>query len=136
MIVEFQDLEDRVSPYNGSQYSDAAKVVELLESIAMSRPPSMCEIIGDNGVTLTVGVGGKIGCAQFAASNGMPPYLMAVNTSDKVVDAGALEFCVGGTATPIEHRYCIPIRMVKLIVIVFVESGNRGVAQTSLWMSG
>ena len=85
----------------------------------------MCELIGDNGFTLTVGVSNNLGCVQHAPGNGTPPYLMAVGSTETKLNSGDVEFVVGGTATPIDRRYCFPFERVKQIVTYFVETGKR-----------
>jgi Immunity protein Imm1 len=128
MKVIFQDLEDRDNPRNGETFASVSQVVDLLDELRCSRPPFMCELIGDNGFTLTVGLGGEIGCVQHAPSDGTPPYLMAVDSTKVEPNAGDMEFVVGGTATPIDRRYCLPFQSVNQIVAYFTETGDRSPA--------
>ncbi len=125
MMVEFQDLEDRTNPCNGERFASPSQVIALLDELNCSRPPFMCELIGDNGFTLTVGLGGDVGCVQHAPSDGTPPYLMAVGSTEVEPNVGDVEFVVGGTATPIDRRYCVPFETAKQIAAHFVETGNR-----------
>ena len=125
MKVQFQDLEDRGNPRNGESFASASQVVGLLDELRCSRPPFMCELIGANGFTLTVGLGGDIGFVQHAPSDGTPPYLMAISSTEVEPDAGDMEFLVGGTTTPIDRRYRLSFDEIKAIVVEFVVSGNR-----------
>jgi|YelNatPaOPRAMG01_1025707.scaffolds.fasta_scaffold75042_2 hypothetical protein len=125
MKVEFQDLEDRSNPHNGEGFTSVAQVVGLLNELRYSRPPFMCELRGDNGITLTVGLGIDIGCVQYAPSDGNPPYMMAVSPPEVKPYAGEMEFVVGGTATPIDGRYYLPFQNIEQIIAYFMETGGR-----------
>jgi hypothetical protein len=106
-------------------FTSASLLVRLLGELRRSRPPFMCELIGDNGFTLTVGLAGDIGCVQHGPSDGTPPYLMAVGSNPVEPNAGEVEFVVGGTATPIDRRYSVPFKTVEQITANFIETGQR-----------
>ena len=122
MSIRVQDLQNDNHPRNGMVLGDPAEVTELLKSLRASQPPTICELIGDNGYTLTVGVGPDFGCVQHAASDGLPPYLMAVSSA---ADDRPMEFVLGGTATPIDGKYRLPFETVANVVAEFVRSGQR-----------
>jgi len=128
MIIRFQDLEDRGNICNGESFANVSQIFDLLDKLRCSRPPFMCELIGDNGFTQTVGLGDDIGCVQHAPSDGTPPYWMAVGSIDVESNAGDMEFVVGGTVTPIACRYALPIQSLKQIVAYFMETGERSPA--------
>jgi hypothetical protein len=60
---------------------------------------ALSESRGENGYTLTVGVGPK-SCAQYALSNGELPYWVAVGTEVENERDEEVEFMAGGTALP------------------------------------
>lgn len=125
MKVQFQDLQDRGNPHNGESFTSPSQVAGLLEDLRCSRTTFMCQLVGDNGFTLTVGVEDDTGCVQHAPSDGTPPYLMAVGSTEMEQNGGDMEFVVGGTATPIDRRYRLAFSTIKEIVVEFVQSGNR-----------
>jgi hypothetical protein len=85
----------------------------------------MLELIGENGFTLTVGVSNDFGCVQHGSSDGLPPYLMAVELSGRRRMVEEIEFLVADTPTPIHGQYCIPIATVNEIVREFAATGKR-----------
>jgi hypothetical protein len=125
MKVKFQDLEELDNPRNGEHLASASQVVGLLDDLHSSRPPFMCELIGDNGFMLTVGIASEDGCVQYSPSDGNPPYYMAVGSPQLQANMGDVEFTVGGTATPIDRRYCLPFDRVKQIASYFTQTGDR-----------
>jgi hypothetical protein len=125
MNVRFQDLEEHDNPRNGERFADTHELVALLEQLRRSRSPFMCELVGDNGTTLTVGIGGDNGCVQHARGDGTPPYLMALMPPEGQSVLHEMEFLVGGTPTPIEGRYCLPFGKLAEIVAEFAASGKR-----------
>ena len=128
MNVQFQDLQENDNPRNGEGFADLYELLGLLDELRHSRPPFMCELVGDNGFTLTVGIGGESACIQHARSDGTPPYLMAVDPKPLGSTGEEKEFLVGGTATPIDGRYCLPFAKVKEVVAEFLASGSRSAA--------
>jgi len=128
MNVKFQDLEMDENPRNGEGFTSPEELLHLLDELGRSRPPFMCELIGDNGFTLTVGIGGDTGCVQHAPSDGTPPYMMAVDPTEQGSTVDEMEFVVGGTATPIDGKYCLPFATVKKVVADFAASGSQSAA--------
>src|ERR1700719_2693002 len=77
MIVSFFDVQDGTNPLNGSTYADSSSLLDCLRLLS-SRPPFFCEIEGEDGFKLLVGIGGKWSCIQHSAVDGSPPYLIAL----------------------------------------------------------
>lgn len=123
MKVQFKDLDDLTNPMHGETLTNANEVRALLDQLH-SRTPFMCELVGVNGYMLTVGIGGDRGCVQYSPSDGTPPYLMAVSPAEPEPNIEEMEFVVGGTATPIDARYCFAFELVKDIAADFVEQGE------------
>lgn len=123
MNVEFHDREEQHNPHNGQSFSSTDELVALMHKLC-TRPPFFCELIGDNGYNLMVGIGGNVGCAQYGASDGTPPYLMAMAFSGNESEGEYKEFLTGGTLTPVEQRYCIPFNTVSEIIVDFVRFGR------------
>jgi hypothetical protein len=83
----------------------AAEVLNLLKSLR-NRTPFFCELVGENGYNLLIGLGGDIGCAQYSGGDGEVRYLMAV--AKEVPDTAAYtEILTGNTPTPVPGRYCL-----------------------------
>ena len=123
MNVQFFDREDTSSRANGEILADAESLSKLIESLRV-REPFLCELLGENGYNLLIGIGGDIGCAQYSASNGSPPYLMAT-MCQQPGDRACAKFLAGGTLTPIQSRFCLPFDAVKRIAATFLETGFR-----------
>ena len=121
MTVRFQDLQDADNPRNGKIILLTEDLSALLDELNLSRPPFMCELADDNGSTLTVGVGGTIGCVQHGRSDGTVPYLMATENKPQTIVEQDAEFLVGGTLTPIEGKYCLPFDRVKEVIVEFAS---------------
>lgn len=122
MRVQFRDLEDPDNPRNGQRTESGAEVLAWLDGMR-SRPPFLAELAGDHGFRLDVGIGGDVGCVQHSRSDGLPPYMMALNP--EVPRTEAIEFLAGGTPTPIDGRFCLSFPIIKAIVGDFVQSGER-----------
>ena len=56
MNVRFVDLEDQHNPLSGTDLTSASDVIGLLDVLRASRSPFMCDLIGENGFKLTVGL--------------------------------------------------------------------------------
>jgi Immunity protein Imm1 len=119
--VRFFDRQDDANPHNGSLAGDGPEVLALLDA-HRHRTPFFSELVGSDGFNLLVGLGGPTGCVQHSAASGAPPYLMAVRRAPDSAAPGA-EFLMGGTATPIAARFCLPFDTVQEIVAYFVETG-------------
>jgi hypothetical protein len=125
MILTFLDMQDRKNPRNRTPVNDQRELVEVLDSL-QSRRPFFCQLRGESGATLDIGVG-EPGCVQHTPSDINPPYLMAVSPGQEYGD-GHFEFLAGGTPTPVAARYCLPFSLVKKIVMEFQETGLRSSA--------
>jgi hypothetical protein len=122
MSVTFFDREDDANYLNGTIIRDRNRLFQILEDLR-SREPFVCELVGDNGYCLHVGVG-EYGNVQHSRLDGDPPYLMAVNRSSEGEVDEYIEFLLGGTGTPISKRYCMPFDSVLEIVGYFFETGR------------
>jgi hypothetical protein len=123
MKVTFQDQQEPANVASGRVFSTAAEVAQLFESLK-GRPAFMFELIGENGHSLTIGYCDSVGAVQHAASDGRPPYLMAVN-EESLDDEAVVEFLAGGTPTPIPGRFCLPVPRVSTIAQEFIATGQR-----------
>jgi hypothetical protein len=123
MIVTFFDRQDKANPDNGLMYSDAKPLLEHLNRLS-SRPAFLCELEGENGFKLLVGVHRKWSCIQHSRTGGAPPYLMAV-PKESQSDARDMEFLIGNTQTPISRRHILRLELAREVISVFVQMGER-----------
>lgn len=123
MTTEFYDRHDDQNPANGTAINDRNHLLGIIDSFA-ERPPFFCELVGENGCNLLLGVGGPIGCAQFSRQDGSTPYLMATTSASKGKNE-AVDFLIGDTPTPVPGRYCLPFALVREIAFYFQETGGR-----------
>lgn len=128
MIAKFYDRQDASNPFNGSLVASQRDVEAILDGIE-NREPFFCELVGDNGYSLLVGVGSQSGCVQYSRNDGTPPYFMArlnrfqADRSESTQDY--VEFLIADTMSPIPTRYCLPMDSVKSISAHFCETGER-----------
>ena len=120
MNLEFQDLEDRSNPANGTMVR-AILDLRALFANARDRRPFFFTLTNADG-ELTIGFASEIGCIQHSNPKGDPPYMMAVSPESK---DGFVEFLAGGTATPVPKRYCLTADSVIELVAEFLESGRK-----------
>lgn len=121
MNVTFFDLEDQANDLNGTAFQGSKILLGVLERLR-TRSPFVCELVGENGFQLHVGIGHN-GHAQYSRRDGEPPYLMAVAPHPEQEDEDT-EFLLGGTPTPISNRYCMPFDAVREIAAHFLETGR------------
>jgi hypothetical protein len=126
MNIQFFDRQDRSNPRNGVKLADPDEVLVWLDQMR-SRPPFFCELVGENGFNLLVGVGDARGCAQYSAGDGSPPYLMAVG-NEREDDETFMEYLTANTDTPVPMKFCLPMEQIKKIVAYFVGTGERSPA--------
>jgi hypothetical protein len=126
MRAVFNDMQDHSSPLDGETVQDRQKLFALLD-IAPDREPFICELVGENGYKLTLGIGNAVGFVQHSPSSGDVPYLVAVGP-ERDKEQECAEFFAGDTATPVPLRYCLPFPMVKEIAGYFIETGERSPA--------
>lgn len=77
MKVSFFDLQEGDNPLNGSPLVSGEETLNLLERLKF-RDPFMCELVGENGYKLLMGLGGSVASVQYSRSDGEPPYFEAV----------------------------------------------------------
>jgi hypothetical protein len=117
MAAQFIDLQYADNPLNAMELANANQLFRSLRG----RSPFLFELHSDRGSMLTVGYAAEYGSVQFSASDGSPPYLMAL--SSESYNDNLHEFLAGGTPTPIPGRFCLPIASVEQIVAEFLEHG-------------
>ena len=123
MNVRFFDRGDDTNPLNGSTIRNNDRLLEIVRGIH-SRGPSFCELLGQNGYKLDIGIGPSCGCVQYGLANGDPPYLMAVGQNP--MSTNHYEgFLYQNTATEVPARYCMPVETVLEIVGAFLDTGQR-----------
>jgi hypothetical protein len=123
MNVRFLDLEDGQNPLNGSIVGQSTQLMDLLSHL-QGRPPFFCELIGESGYKLLLGIGGPRGCIQHSRADGDPPYLMAVADESQHSNED-FEFLIGGTLTPVASRFCVQFKTVREIAAHFQMTGER-----------
>jgi len=119
--VTFLDGQDNTNPLNGSVIQDRERLLEIFDRLR-SRPPFVCELAGENGFYLHVGIG-KLGHAQYSRMDGEPPYLLAVAPQPGRRDE-YIDFLLWQTPTPISKRYCMPFDSIREIAGFFQETGR------------
>jgi hypothetical protein len=124
MKAVFRDLQWKDNPANSKVIESPESALQLLDSL-LDRPPSLCTLSSEDAkAEILVGVGDPLGCVQFSASDGAPPYLMP--RADSVLSGNDyVTFLAGGTPTEIPRRYCLPWPQVREIVDYFIKHGSR-----------
>ena len=123
MKITFFDRRGASSPYNNEVVDTATDLLDILENL-QDREPFFCELVGENGFNLLLGVGGNVSCAQYSPSDGSTPYLMA-KLEGKAETNRYAEFVINNTITPVPDRYSIPFETAKQIAAHFLETGQR-----------
>src|SRR5258708_5891503 len=148
MRLQFQDMQDYDNPYNGTSIDTEQKLVGVLDEMRQ-REPFGLELVGEHNHTLTILLGKTTGAVQYAPSNGDPPYFLAVVPGSRpIANSNGIsphnlafradredglqspEFLVGGTATPMPTRYCLPFDLVKNAAVHFLQEGGRAPSLT------
>ena len=122
-MAQFFDRQDANNPRNGLIVRDEQEIQQILDA-STGRPRFFAEIIGDNGFKLLIGIGGEVGCVQYSPTDGRTPYLMALSKENSA-DIGYEEFLIGGEASQVPRRFCMPRDAVAQIAKYFVRTGNR-----------
>jgi hypothetical protein len=122
MKVKFCDMDDASNPLNGSTIRDSRRLLQILRGM-QGREPFFCELEGENGYRLDVGLAATFGCAQYSHSEGDPPYLMAVDSDAKPED-GYKEFFCQNMHTSVPARHCLPLDVTMQIAAFFLETGK------------
>ena len=123
-MVEFFDAQESSNELNGKKIDDGPQLLALLSKLR-HRTPFICELRGENGFKLSLGLGEASGFVQFSASDGRAPYWVAVAPGEQDISTEAGEFLIGGTATPILRRYCMDSERQNGIVVHFLRTGQR-----------
>jgi hypothetical protein len=123
MIAAFFDRQESANPLNGCKVYEPDRIAQILRSL-QNRTPFLCELVGDAGFNLLLGVGGQFGCAQYSSRDGSPPYFMAVAEQPAATDE-YIEFLAGDTPTPIARHYCLTFGSIQSIATHFVITGQR-----------
>lgn len=126
MVVQFFDRQDKTNPVNCATIDNQEELLKVLDGLR-SREPFFCELVGENGFNLLLGVGRTIGCVQYSPEDGSAPYLMAVAISEQDSE-GYVVFLTADTPTPVLRRYCISFELLKRIAAHFIETGQRSPA--------
>ncbi len=121
--VQFFDRQDSTNPHHGAVLSGADMISSLFKE-ERTKSPHFCELIGANGYKLLLGVSASLGCAQYSAADGSPPYLMAIGDKD-IIEEGYVEFAIADTDTPVPRRFCLPIGTIEQVARDFVANGTR-----------
>jgi hypothetical protein len=130
MKAAFNDMQDHSSSLDGAAVHDRQELFAVLDN-ARDREPFGCELEGENGYKLTLGVGKDVGFVQHGRADGRAdgdtPYMVAVAPENYWHQEYA-KFLVADTPTPIPQRFCLPFEMVKQIAAYFIETGERSPA--------
>jgi len=116
---------------NGNVLATNADLQNMFQ-LLRGRRPFMFQLHLEDGCTLDIGIAGDVGCIQHSPSDGMPPYRMATTSSNPQIGQGDAEFSVGGTATPIDNRYCLPSQAIERIVQYILD--GRGSPDGIAWV--
>ena len=130
MKAIFVDLEHDDNPMNGNVLATSTDLQNMFQ-LLRGRRPFMFQLQLEDGRTLDIGIAGDVGCIQHSPSDGMPPYRMATTSSNSQIGQGDTEFSVGGTATPIDNRYCLPSQAIERIVQYILD--GRGSPDGIAW---
>jgi hypothetical protein len=126
MKIRIYDRQDAMNPLNGIVVYNSADLLEIINSLT-TRSPFFCELEGENGYNLLIGIGGLYGCVQYSARDGSTPYLMAT-AGEAETNNEYVEFLIGNTPTPVARRYCLPFDQVREIAVHFQNTGDRSLA--------
>jgi len=121
MKLTFFDREDEANKLQGTVVQDGASLLRIFDAVR-NRWPFICELVGQNGFRLHVGVGAN-GFVQYSSCDGSPPYLVALAPRPEQRDK-EIEFLCGGTPTPIPDRNCMPFESVREIAGYFLQTGR------------
>lgn len=121
MKVQFFDRQDSGNPANGETIDQADQLIDTLRRFT-NRKPFLCELVGENGYNLMIGIG-RLGCAQYSPGDGRPPYLVAL-APDPDPQLEEVEFLTGDTPTPIAARHALPFTLVEELVAWVQRTGK------------
>jgi hypothetical protein len=122
MAAVFRDLQDRSNPFEGSRVESCEDFAEIWNR-AGNRPPFLCELEGDHGFMLTIGLGNNSGVVQHCATSHDPPYLFAV--SRELVTEEPVDFLMGNQPCEVLALNVISRDTLLSIVEYFLSTGSR-----------
>ena len=120
MTVSFHDWEEDENPLNGTVIRSSDELRKILLGL-QGREPFACELEGENGACLVLGIG-AVGTAQYNRQE-RGPYFLAV-TNSNVIAGTEVEFLAGGTPTPFDARFCMPFDDIIKIAVHFMKTGD------------
>jgi hypothetical protein len=123
MRVEFYDLENKSNPLNGSTFDSHAELLVALKSLRTTKP-FFCELVGENGRNLMVGVGAELGCAQYSSADGGPPCLVAVSPVENAGPNQFLKFFAGGQPSEVPARHGLQRDVLYSVAGDFLRTGE------------
>ncbi len=121
MRAIFLDTQDDANPNNGLPVDDATELARLIAELR-TRRPFFFMLKTDAGPTLLVGLGPKVGCAQFTDERGIATMAVAPGPAG---EAGFVDFVTANTPTPVPTRYCMRLPLIEKIAGRFIERGDR-----------
>ena len=124
MRVEFFDRENESNPINGSTFDSDAELLLVLK-VLRQRTPFFCELVGDNGRNLLIGLGPELNCVQYSSSDGEPPYFVALGPNENAGENQDLEFFMGGQLSEVPAHYGLGPHLVDAIASHFLRTGER-----------
>ena len=92
MTIVFFDRQDESNPLNNATIDQASDLVKVFDG-SQTRDPFFCELVGENGFNLLLGLGSTCSCAQYNRGDGSAPYLLAVLPGE--IREGQTEFLMG-----------------------------------------
>ena len=120
--VQFFDRQDSRGPHNGELVTDPHTLFAWLAE-TRGRPPFFLELLADNGYKLLVGVSDTLGCAQYSARDGSPPYMM-VTEGDMESKDKYMVFLTANTDTPVPLQFCLPMATIREAMSDFIATGQ------------
>jgi hypothetical protein len=81
---------------------------------------------------MTIGIGPRVGFAEFMKDPDETPYLLTLNPEVSVENEKWNEFDSGGTPTPIPEKNCLPIATIIEIAVFFFE--NKSLPKNVVWV--
>lgn len=124
MRVTLHNLQRPDDPLNGTHVESADRLGSVLDQFQLCEP-FILELEGENGFRLTIGIGGPLGCVQYASSCGAPPYLMGILKQLRPPSTSEYVFLCGDQETPISEDHCVPYLVLRSVAAHFLETGGR-----------
>ena len=124
MRIEFVDREDESNPLNGSIFDSDVELLTALKSLRQ-RAPFFCELVGEHGRNLLIGLGPELNCVQYSPSDGEPPYFVALGPNENAGANQYLEFFMGGQLSEVPAQYGLPPHLADAIARHFLRTGER-----------